>query len=109
MGLKVNRTWAERKHAIAILAEYPNMTGAEAFARLFNGDAAKMQTEAKALTAGIVARKRAELERLQAEVARDEQASKVQAEADAKAAAVDARLNAQQPSKQETAKHAKAS
>lgn len=97
MGKKADRIWAQRSEAVAFLAEFPTMTAAEGFARLFHSTADTLVKESGALKVGIIARKRAEIARLQAETALDGAAFGVpQATVDAlqaeRAAAVDARL-----------------
>lgn len=95
MEKKRDRVWAQREEAIAILAEHPNMTAAEAFGALFNSTPDTLRTAANGLKAGIVARKRAEAERLAKELAEHDKANaatEVAKAAEAKAAEVDARL-----------------
>lgn len=75
MSKKANREWATRSEAIKLLAERPNMNASEAFAFLFNGTPSGMLKDAEALKDGILARKRAELARLQADVAAAEKAA----------------------------------
>jgi hypothetical protein len=91
---KRDKEWSTRTRAIAFLAEHPNMSAAEAYGMLFNSDASTLQKAADGLKAGIVARKRAEVERMRKEIEAHDKTTANDAAA-AKAAEVDARLNAQ--------------
>jgi len=71
MAKKTNRTWATRDEAIAVIAEAgtKQMTGVEALAALFNSKVEDLQKSAQGLSAGIIARKRAEAAKLATEIA----------------------------------------
>lgn len=73
---KQNRTWAQRSEAVAVLAEHPNASGAEVLALLFNSKQEEMVKEAKAMTASVIARKKAEAEKATKEAAALEQKAK---------------------------------
>lgn len=105
---RVNRKWAERHEAVAILAQNPNLTAEDALSLLFNAPSGSLMADANKLQSGLLAQQEQELARVTAEIERrklaiaqttpqespaDADAAKVAADAAALAAQIDARLN----------------